>query len=446
MMTRMVAARNDPDYTECNCEPVIIGTRKSELARRQTDIVRQVLLDAWCPEDCLNREFNELLLSDENLVEETDRKQHEKSRLLAERRKMAIESSRQQAAQQQLGQRPRVYSPENKHYCFVTLGMTTIGDNIQNVALSQIGSKALFTKELEVALAADVVDIVVHSLKDLPTTLPPGMCVAAVLSREDARDAVVLKSPLDAENNRSIQQYYQQRQYNPNDDSMSLLGVLRPGSVIGTSSVRRAAQLKARFPHLVFENIRGNLNTRLSKLDDPNLSYAALILAQAGLTRLGWSRRISEILDPSVCAWAVGQGALAIECAKDNERMMQLVRGLDHLPTRLAISAERALMKKLEGGCSVPIGVTTFWIERDTQKRIFDYRQISFDASAGQSAYVLHLQGIVASKNGETIISSEATADVQADITLAEQLGHDVATSLISKGADDILRSIEKKV
>ena len=168
---------------------------------------------------------------------------------------------------------------------FEIVEMSTVGDNVLDKALSKIGEKSLFTKELEVALEKRDVDFVVHSMKDLPTTLPPGMVIGAVLEREDPRDAVIIKS----------------------DSPSKSLAELPPGSVIGTSSLRRAAQLRSAYPGLVFQDVRGNLNTRLRKLDDPQGPYSALILAVAGVARMGWAERISQHLDADLCLHAVGQ-------------------------------------------------------------------------------------------------------------------------------------------
>jgi hydroxymethylbilane synthase len=256
-------------------------------------------------------------------------------------------------------------------HTFTVVQMSTLGDNVLDKALSKIGEKSLFTKELEVALEAGEVDFVVHSMKDLPTTLPPGLVIGAVLERQDPRDAVVLRAGSSAEG----------------------LGELEAGAVIGTSSLRRTAQLRAAYPHLQFQDVRGNLNTRLQKLDDPSGPYSALILAAAGIQRMGWQERISEFLGPETCMHAVGrgsgavkcsavqvgQGALAVECRASDRATLQLLAQLHHretvlqvassLPTRapgctalqstaLQTIAERAFMKMLEGGCSVPVAAT----------------------------------------------------------------------------------------
>ncbi|KAK8406414.1 hypothetical protein O3P69_007234 [Scylla paramamosain] len=222
------------------------------------------------------------------------------------------------------------------HLKFEIITMKTHGDKILNVALSKIGSKSLFTKELEIALEEKHVDIVVHSLKDLPTTLPEGRVIGAVCEREDPRDVVIM---------------------HPKHLEASL-ATLPKGSVIGTSSVRRAAQLKRKFPDLVFESVRGNLNTRLRKLEEGD-TYHALILAAAGVMRMGWEDKISQYLEEDTCMYAVGQGALAVECREDDSSTVALLSPLGHLNTTVAVIAERALMCTLEGGCSAPVAVHT---------------------------------------------------------------------------------------
>ncbi|KAH9267587.1 porphobilinogen deaminase [Batrachochytrium salamandrivorans] len=189
---------------------------------------------------------------------------------------------------------------------FEVKGMSTTGDNIQDVALSKIGSKSLFTKELEVALHQKTVDLVVHSLKDLPTQLPPGMFLGAILERELPNDVVIMGLT----------------------HTFKKLADLPAGSVIGTSSVRRSAQLRRRYPSLMFQDIRGNLNTRLRKLDDASSPFAALLLAYAGVHRLGWTDRISEILPTSTLLYAVGQGAIAVECREFDHEVKDLLKPL----------------------------------------------------------------------------------------------------------------------
>ncbi|CAD5122581.1 DgyrCDS10993 [Dimorphilus gyrociliatus] len=213
--------------------------------------------------------------------------------------------------------------------------MKTTGDKILNLALSKIGQKSLFTKELELGLDDRSIDMVVHSLKDLPTTLPENMVIGAILKRDDPRDAVVM---------------------HPKHSNLLSIGDLPDGSVIGTSSLRRISQLKQKFPKLQFKDIRGNLNTRLRKLDDAD-DYDAIVLALAGLVRMGWNKRVSQVLEPIICMYSVSQGALAVECRQDDDYTLDLLFPLNDYHTLLRCIAERSFLKKLEGGCSAPVAV-----------------------------------------------------------------------------------------
>src|SRR5579864_2550182 len=201
----------------------------------------------------------------------------------------------------------------------------TTGDKITDVPLAKVGSKGLFTKEIEEALLAERADLAVHSLKDLPTELPEGLILAGVPAREDPRDAIVGRR----------------------------LAELAHGAKVGTSSLRRAAQLRKLRPDLAIESVRGNLDTRLRKLDEGR--YDAIVLAAAGLKRLGWGERIAELLAPEVMCPAVGQGALALE-SRESGAGKDACAALDHPATRAAVTAERAVLAALGGGCQVPIG------------------------------------------------------------------------------------------
>ncbi|KAJ1984413.1 porphobilinogen deaminase [Dimargaris verticillata] len=288
---------------------------------------------------------------------------------------------------------------------FPLVTMSTQGDRILDVALAKIGEKALFTKELEVALEAQQVDLVVHSLKDLPTTLPPGMVIGAILEREDPRDAVVMK---------------QGHPYHS-------LADLPAGSVVGTSSVRRIAQLRRRFPKLDFQDIRGNLNTRIKKLDDPQGPFDALILAVAGLQRLGWSNRITQAIPEHIMLHAVGQGALAVECREDDTVTSRLVAQLTHTDTLLRCVAERTVMRVLEGGCSVPLGVYT-------------------EFSGTGSKRTMRLHCLVASLDGQQIVEAELVRPMPptADESLARELGLAVAEMMERRGARALLETIKR--
>ncbi|XP_068440458.1 porphobilinogen deaminase-like [Clinocottus analis] len=298
------------------------------------------------------------------------------------------------------------------------VAMSTIGDKILDTALSKIGEKSLFTKELEAALERNEVDLVVHSLKDLPTTLPVGFTIGAVLKRENPHDAVVL---------------------HPKHVGKTL-ETLPGNSVIGTSSLRRAAQLKKRFPHLEFKDIRGNLNTRLKKLDEKE-DFAAIILAAAGLGRMGWENRISQILGPEDCMYAVGQGALAVEVRSRDVDILEMVSVLHDQDTVLRCIAERAFLRRLEGGCSVPVAVHTELknsqlyltgavYSLDGSESLKETMQTSVSADDKSSDAVdeqLQHVGVTAAK-----IPGEAQDN-------AERLGVDLANLLLSKGAKEIL-------
>lgn len=227
---------------------------------------------------------------------------------------------------------------------FAIVSMTTLGDRVLNISLPKIGEKSLFTKDLEDALRNDSVDFVVHSLKDLPTTLPDGLAIGAVFEREDPRDALVLRE----------------------DYKDCTLSTLPEGSVIGTSSLRRTAQLRGAYPQLRIADIRGNLNTRLNKLNN-NGEYAALLLASAGLHRMGWADKISKILPCAEMKYAVGQGALAVECRSDNAKILDMLAPFNHPTTYCRTLAERSFLKTLGGGCSAPVGVSTSLKLLDTQ-------------------------------------------------------------------------------
>ncbi|MCD5407565.1 MAG: hydroxymethylbilane synthase [Desulfotomaculum sp.] len=205
----------------------------------------------------------------------------------------------------------------------------TRGDRILDVALAKIGDKGLFTKELELAMLQGEIDLAVHSIKDLPTKLPEGLIIGAVCKREHPGDVLVSREG--------------QR-----------LEELPPGAQLGTSSLRRSAQLLRYRPDFKPVSIRGNLNTRIKKLQSEKLD--AIILAAAGMLRMGWSERITQYIPPQICLPAVGQGAIGIEIRAGDATILQLVKSLEHRESLLAIEAERALLRQLEGGCQVPIG------------------------------------------------------------------------------------------
>ena len=258
----------------------------------------------------------------------------------------------------------------------------TTGDKITDVPLAQVGAKGLFTKEIEEALLEGRADLAVHSLKDLPTELPAGLVLAAIPAREDPRDALVGRRLAD----------------------------LPAGAKLGTSSLRRAAQLRRVRPDLRIEAVRGNLDTRLRKLDAGQ--YDAIVLAAAGLKRLGWEDRIAEILSPDIVCPAVGQGALAIETRGPG---LPACEQLNHPPTQWAVTAERALLAALGGGCQVPIGA---------------YATVAGDR--------LSLQAVVVSPDGVHLVRDRSEGAV-AD---AQRIGRELGEALLAAGADRILESV----
>ena len=270
------------------------------------------------------------------------------------------------------------------------LGLTTQGDRNLETSLARIGGKGLFVKELEAALAAGDADIAVHSMKDVPMNLPDGFTIAAVTEREDPRDAFVSNRHPD-------------------------LPSLPRGSHVGTSSLRRESQLRAGFPHLNVEPLRGNVQTRLRKLDEGQ--YAALILAAAGLKRLGLGARITQILTPEQSLPAVGQGALGIECRRERTDVAALLKPLDHAESRWCVDAERALSRALAGSCQVPLGGYA-------------------EASGGR----VRLRGFVASPDGRRMVAEEAVSRLDGS---PEALGRALADRLAERGAREILAALE---
>ncbi|KAF2432415.1 porphobilinogen deaminase [Tothia fuscella] len=292
-----------------------------------------------------------------------------------------------------------------------------LGDRDKITALYAFNAKSLWTEELEVLLEGGELDFIVHSLKDMPTQLPTTLSIGAIFPREDPRDALVLSPSLLAPSMTPSQ-----------TNAHDILNSLPKGSIIGTSSLRRSAQLKRSYPHLDFADVRGNVPTRLRKLDDPSSftdqvvpQYAALILAAAGLMRLGLGDRITKLLSKNEggCLHAVGQGAIGVEVRTRDENTKALIKKLGCWDTTRACLAERSLMRTLEGGCSVPIGVETEWPEKDS----------------------LLMRAVVVSLDGSEAVEAEVVQKV-ADEESAEELGREVARILVKRGAGDILGKI----
>ncbi len=279
--------------------------------------------------------------------------------------------------------------------------MTTKGDKILNAPLAKIGGKGLFTKELETAMLAGEIDIAVHSLKDMPVVVPEGLVITAVTERADAGDALV------------SQRY-------------GSFGALPEGAKVGTSSLRRRAQLLHVRPDLQIVDLRGNVNTRLRKLEEEN--FDGIILACAGLKRLGFGGRIRQVLPQSLCLPAVGQGALAIESRIDDRETRELLSFLDDGITRACTAAERGFLATVEGGCQVPVGVYA---------QPADNTDILEAAHTGK-AEAIRVDAVIASLDGRKLFrdSVEGAADE------AENLGISLANKLLDMGGREILRSL----
>jgi hydroxymethylbilane synthase len=264
----------------------------------------------------------------------------------------------------------------------------TTGDKILDVPLAKVGGKGLFTKEIEVELVDGTVDLAVHSMKDVPTELPDGLVIAANPPRVDPRDAIVSGAGYDLE-------------------------TLPQGATLGTSSLRRRAQVLAMRPDLEIVDVRGNLDTRMRKAETGELD--AVILAAAGMTRMGWADRITHYIDPAEMCPAVGQGAIGVEVREDDELMMGICATLTHGDTALCVRAERVVMRTLEGGCQVPIGAYA---------RIVDGRLV--------------MDAVVASVDGTTILRYQLTGHVDEP----EMLGAAMVDRLLDMGAADVLAEV----
>lgn len=264
----------------------------------------------------------------------------------------------------------------------------TTGDKILDVPLAKVGGKGLFVKEIEEALMRGEIDIAVHSMKDLPGRLPEALHLAAIPKREDPRDAFISLGGI-------------------------ALSDLREGATVGTSSLRRQSQLWAIRPDLKIVSLRGNLDTRLRKLREGQ--FDAILLAAAGLHRLGWGKQITEYLAPERFLPAIGQGALGIESRREDPEINTIISFLNHPETASAVAAERAMLSRLEGGCQVPIG-----------------------GHATLSGAQMTLEGVVASLDGKEVIRESRTETASE----ADRLGAAVAESLLAKGADRILKTI----
>ncbi|TDF97619.1 hydroxymethylbilane synthase [Paenibacillus piri] len=265
--------------------------------------------------------------------------------------------------------------------------IVTKGDRILDVTLSKVGGKGLFVKEIEQALMDGEIDMAVHSMKDMPWELPEGLVVGAVPLREDPRDCLITRGAAG-------------------------LDELPQGAKVGTSSLRRACQLQHYRPDLRIESIRGNIDSRLKKLESEG--FDGILLAAAGLRRIGWEDRISAYLPPEVCIPAVGQGALCIECRGGDGFVLDLLKHYNDAPTALAVAAERSFLGKLNGGCQVPIGA---------------YATIAADGG-------IAMTGMVGSPDGDSMLKETMTG------TDPDKLGHELADALIARGAAELLAMV----
>jgi len=262
----------------------------------------------------------------------------------------------------------------------------TSGDRFQAGNIGQIGLKGVFIKELEDALLDERVDLAVHSMKDVPTDLPAGLAITAILERQDVRDCLISRD-------------------------RARLAELPAGARVGTSSLRRAAQLRRYRQDLDFQELRGNVDTRLRKLEQGQ--YDAIVLAKAGLDRLGWSHRITEVIPPEISLPAVGQGAIGVESRASDQEVVQILGALDHAETRAGVTAERALLAELEGGCQVPLGA---WGRLGNGRLVLD-------------ACVLSADGVECLRQGIEGAASDA-----------ERLGRNLAHRMLEAGAGRILK------
>ncbi|GAB4407499.1 MAG: hydroxymethylbilane synthase [Thermodesulfovibrionales bacterium] len=297
----------------------------------------------------------------------------------------------------------------------------TTGDRILDVPLAKVGGKGLFVKEIEEALLRGDIDLAVHSMKDVPTDFPEGLHLAVITKREDPRDAFI-------------------SQIQSSKFKIQSFKDLPHGAIIGTSSLRRSCQLLNIRPDLRIVQLRGNLDTRLRKLDEGQ--FDAIVLAAAGVKRLGLEQRITEILLPDVSLPAIGQGAVGIECRTDDEPINNLIKPLNHHETFICVKAERAFLKRLQGGCQVPIAAYARIEQQGSRwgpQKIADFiGQKAAKQNTDRDSSTLIIDGLVGSISGDRIIRGHLNGD-RCD---AESLGLRLAEDLLSKGADAILAEV----
>ncbi|RJX24727.1 MAG: hydroxymethylbilane synthase [Dethiobacter sp.] len=277
------------------------------------------------------------------------------------------------------------------HREFVLQKIRTRGDLISEVPLAKVEGKGFFVKEIEQALLEGKIDLAVHSMKDVPTFIPEGLKMGAILQREDPRDVLICRGD-------------------------NKLHELPPGAAVATGSLRRIAQLKHFRPDLVFLSLRGNVDTRMRKLFEED--FSALILAFAGVRRMGWLEHVSEVIPTGVCLPAAGQGALGVEIREGDREIEEMVSRLDHGPTRISLEAERAFLREVEGGCQVPVGV----LGETMGDRVF-------------------LQGVICSMDGRDLLRGERSGSVVS----AGEMGVNLARDLISRGGAAILEQVRRE-
>lgn len=296
----------------------------------------------------------------------------------------------------------RICSEQGLSFNFEVRKIVTKGDQILDVTLSKVGGKGLFVKEIEQAMLEKEIDLAVHSMKDMPAWLPEGLVNGAIPRRVDPRDALISSR-----------------------EGLTLAD-LPQGAKVGTSSLRRASQIRAFRPDIQIETLRGNIDSRLRKLESEG--FDAIILAAAGLIRMGWENRITSYLPPELCVPAVGQGALGIECREDDAEVRHLLSLYNDAQTALTVEAERRFLGELNGGCQIPIGAYAEITEQTDA--------VKDSGLADHSKMQLKLTGIVGSPDGTTILKETMTGQDP------QRLGKEVAEKLIAQGAGDILAEV----
>ncbi|MDQ0196755.1 hydroxymethylbilane synthase [Paenibacillus wynnii] len=286
-------------------------------------------------------------------------------------------------------------------FTFEVRKIITKGDRILDVTLSKVGGKGLFVKEIEQAMLDKEIDMAVHSMKDMPSELPEGLMNGAVPRRADPRDCIISVGGVS-------------------------LAELPQGARVGTSSLRRSSQLAALRPDLVIESIRGNIDSRLRRLESGE--YDAILLAAAGLARMGWEDRVSEYLETEICLPAVGQGALGIECREDDSDLRSLLAIYNDENTSITVKAERTFLGVLNGGCQVPIGAFAVWNTDENSSRA--------EAAPQGAERTISLTGMVGTPDGKTILKETCTGNDPV------ALGEEVAKKLIAQGAEKILTDV----